>query len=174
MERCQGYSQSGGDASLISPRERAFLLKYTDMTEADFTDEALAAVDRHIARSQAEAARQVMRDALTGGEVATLFDVDEELVNRQARLGDLYSVTLDGVARCFPRWQFTTDSSPVPGLRRVLAALPDSWHPLDVESFMTRRDDDQELLEGMAPVEWLTSGRAIGAVVALADEMTWI
>lgn len=67
----------------------------------------------------------------------------------------------------FPRWQFT-DDGPLPGLRRVLAALPVDYHPLDVAQFMT---SDNEALRERSPAQWLANGGSVQTVADLAGQL---
>lgn len=75
------------------------------------------------------------------------------------RLGarQLYGVRLGNAWR-IPRWQFTPEGV-VPGLDRIVPALPEDLHPLAVEHFMTAPHADLTIDdEAVSPVSWLVSG----------------
>lgn len=148
-----------------SATQRAFLLSHTDLTEADLSDAALEAVDREITRGRAVADQQAEQESLSAGEVARLLGLSEQSV---MGLGDLYVIdTRHG--RRFPRWQFARNRS-LPSLGAVIHALPDNYHPLEVEEFMTEPSDE---LSGMTPVEWLAEDGQPDPVVTLADARAW-
>lgn len=73
-----------------------------------------------------------------------------------------------------PRFQFERRLV-IPGLAQVLKALPPDLFPLDTVDWFDLPDPDLELDSdgpALSPREWLLSGRPIGAVVALARDLT--
>ncbi len=157
--------------SLTAP-EREFLLRASDLTEDDLSPEGRAAAQARLAQGRADAEAEVLRDCLTTGEVARLLSRDPASVRRSKARGDLYG--LDGGpgrASRFPAWQFTDTGDPLPGLRRVLAALPSFYSPLSVQRFMTTARDR---LDGLSPAEWLAQGGSVDAVIVGADEQGYL
>jgi len=74
-----------------------------------------------------------------------------------------------GNQQYYPGWQFCVQGDDVhvlPGLGRVLGALPESMHPLSVDYWFCRPNDDL-VLDGMShtPVEWLRADGDIDAVI---------
>ncbi|MDQ6895991.1 MAG: excisionase family DNA-binding protein [Actinomycetota bacterium] len=92
--------------------------------------------------------------SLTIEQAADLLGVHRSRVSHRLRDGRLYAFQL-GTQRRLPRWQLTTDDTPLPGLDAVLAALPADLHPAAVEGFFTTPDPD---LDGETPARWLASG----------------
>ena len=152
----------------LTAAERDFLVAQGGIPETAVDSARLAAGQVAIAAAATHAAADALRDGYTTSEVARLFGLKAANVRRDVASRSLY---VAGRARnrehVFPRWQFG-DSGPLPGLREVLAALPEDYHPLDVAGFMTTA---QEGLGGRTPVEWLIDGGAPAVVAALADEL---
>lgn len=162
-------AESVAPSAALTQGERSFLLEHTDLEPGDLGDEARARtrLARLEERRRAEAAAE--SSSLTTQEVSELLGRAESNVRRSRLNGDLYAVSMGvgGRALRFPRWQFR-DGAVVPGLRRILGALPADFHPLDVEAFMT---SSHELLDGSSPVDWLVTGGPADVVVSLAEEL---
>jgi excisionase family DNA binding protein len=92
--------------------------------------------------------------SLTIEQAAGLLDVHRSRVSHRLRDHQLYSFHI-GSQRRLPRWQFTAEGAPLPGLETVLAALPADLHPAAVEGFFTTPDPD---LDDASPAQWLASG----------------
>ncbi len=92
--------------------------------------------------------------SLTIEQAAGLLDVHRSRVSHRLRDHQLYSFHI-GSQRRLPRWQFTSEGAPLPGLETVLDALPADLHPAAVEGFFTTPDPD---LDDATPAQWLTSG----------------
>jgi hypothetical protein len=154
----------------ITTAEHEFLTEHLGLTEADLTPQALAAADVEIAAQRARAETDVQDDALTTRHVAQMLHTAPANVRRLVGEGALFSVkaTRNG-QHLFPRWQFPRGRV-LPGLDRIVAALPENYHPREVAAFMTESSD---ALHGMSPVEWLADGGTVGPVVDLADERAW-
>lgn len=154
----------------VTATERDFLTEHAGITGSDLTAQALSEVDVEIASNRAVAARDVQRDSLTTQDVAQMLGTAPANVRRLVGDGALYSVKASpGGHHWFPRWQFP-HSRALPGLSAVINALPDNYHPVEVEAFMT---ETSEVLRGMSPVEWLAGGGEPSEAVALADERAW-
>jgi hypothetical protein len=156
----------------LTASEHDFLLRASDLTEDDLLPEARATAQARLAQGRIDAENQVLQDSLTTGEVAKLLGRDPASIRRSKARGDLYG--LDGApgrASRFPTWQFTGAGGPLPGLRRIIAALPPFYGPLSVQRFMTTARDR---LDGLSPVQWLTQGGSVGAVVDSADEQGYL
>lgn len=165
-----------------------FLSALADATETAETltaDEAAFAVDAGIpaevlapvtaARAQAavgmsraNAAVSTARAGLTTTQVAGLLGMASANVRRLAGRGDLYTAgRARGGETVFPAWQFV-DGRAIPGLRSVLAAFPDDFHPLDIEHVMTSPLDE---LQGRTPVDWLRHAGSAVPVVEFVESL---
>lgn len=155
---------------VLTAQDRAFLVEHAGLTKEDLSSQSLQAADVEIAANRSAAARDVQAESFNTQQVAQMLKMAPANVRRAVLEGSLYSVkTSPGGHHWFPHWQFTHERM-LPGLRDVVAALPDNYHPVEVESFMTEGSD---VLRGMTPAEWLSSGGDVATVVALADERAW-
>ena len=73
--------------------------------------------------------------SLTIEQAAGLLDVHRSRVSHRLRDHQLYSFHI-GSQRRLPRWQFTAEGAPLPGLETVLDALPADLHPAAVEGWI--------------------------------------
>lgn len=123
--------------------------------------------------AQADLAEQI-RNSNSVEETATLLQIDPSRVRRRLRDHALYGFKL-GAATRIPRWQFTSQGTPLPRLRAVLEALPNDLHPLEVAGFMTTADPDLTVgNEQVSPREWLEAGANAAPILELADAIdTW-
>lgn len=111
-----------------------------------------------------------IRGSLPVEAVALLLDIDASRVRHRVRDGALYGFKI-GASRRLPAWQFE-DDAPIPGLRAVLAALPEDLHPLEVAGFMTTLIEDLAVADvPRSPRDWLSGGGAVAAVVELARDL---
>ncbi|GAB2707614.1 hypothetical protein GCM10027038_01170 [Arthrobacter bambusae] len=160
-------AEAAESTETISDAERSFLVEQAHIDPALLDQERQADARRRIIVESAQADAAATRDGYTTGEVARLLGTQPANVRRGRAAGDLYA---SGVKHnretVFPRWQFR-DGRPVPHLRRVIPALPEDMHPLDVEAFMTA---PQESLGGRSVLDWLGSGGALEPVLELADD----
>jgi hypothetical protein len=157
-------------AAPLTQSERDFLTGHVGLTTNDLTSDTTNAVDVEIATNRASAARAVRDSSYSTKEVAEELGMDPANVRRAVAEGSLYSVkTGPNNHHWFPMWQFS-EGQRLPGLKRVIAALPDNYHPVEVEEFMT---GPAEALRGRSPADWLASGGSVDEVVALADERAW-
>ena len=120
------------------------------------------------ARAKAIAAQAVLRDsALTVTDAAHTLGVDTSRVRHRLAAGRLVGWKDRGGWR-LPAWQFTSGGV-LPGLERVLAALPGDQPPLVVAAFMTTPQDDLCLAgEPATPRQWLLAGGDPAPVADLA------
>lgn len=119
------------------------------------------------ARAKTVVAQAVLRDsALTVADAAATLDVDTSRVRHRLAAGRLAGWKDRGGWR-LPAWQFTSGGV-LPGLERVLAALPGDQPPLVVAAFMTTPQEDLRLAgEPATPRQWLLAGGDPGPVVEL-------
>lgn len=164
--------EATGHSEALTAGERNFLLDHTDLEPADLSEEVRAQTRLVTAQDSAAAQQEAASSVLSTGEVAELLGRAEANVRRSRLSGDLYAVPtgVGGRTLSFPRWQFTATGDVVPGLRRIIPALPADFHPLDVEAFMTGA---HESLEGKTPVDWLTTGGSVQTVASLAEELSY-
>jgi hypothetical protein len=109
----------------------------------------------------------LLETSLTTSEVADLLKVDASRIRQRLRERSLYGIEYDGERR-LPRLQFERGLV-LPGLREVLAVLPEALNPLDVAEWFLAPNPDLEL-GGVAvsPREWLLRGEPVTTVVELA------
>lgn len=163
-------ADSAEPSAPLTAHDHEFLTTHAGLAAADLTPEALSAVELEIGSNRARAAQDVRGRSYDTQQVAAMLKMAPANVRRCVANGTLYSVkTSPGSIHLFPNWQFPHNRM-LPGLRDVILALPNNYHPIEVEAFMTERS---EALRGMSPVEWLASDGAVAAVSSLADERAW-
>jgi hypothetical protein len=155
------------DESPMTAAEAAYLREHSGLPVEGGEDLARAAVNRGV-----QAVTQVVATSLSAAEVAARADVDASTVRHWVGRGEVLSVAARG--KRFPAFQFGEDGRPLPGLREVLAALPEGLHPLSVDRLMTSPDTDL-VVEGrpVSPREWLLAGGDPAAVVAVAGTVAY-
>lgn len=105
--------------------------------------------------------------SLTTSQAARFLKVDPSRIRQRLRERSLYGIEYDGEKR-LPRFQFERRRV-VPGLAQLLPELPAQMSPLDVAEWFLAANPDLEAGDrAVSPREWLLSGRAVAAVVALA------
>jgi len=103
----------------------------------------------------------------TTAEVADLLTVDVSRIRQRLRERSLYGIDYDGERR-LPRFQFVR-SQVLPGLREVLAVVPEALNPLDVAEWFLAPNPDLERGDAViSPREWLLRGEPVATVVRLA------
>lgn len=120
-------------------------------------------------RARAVAAHAVLRDsALTVADVARRLRVDPSRIRHRIAAGRLLAWKDRGGWR-LPSWQFTDDAV-LPGLERIIAALPDDQPQLVVAGYMTTPQEDL-LIAGTptSPRDWLLAGGDPQRIVARAS-----
>jgi|CXWJ01.1.fsa_nt_gi hypothetical protein len=152
----------------LTSAEQDFLVSQGGVSAEAVDPDRLATARVAIVAAATQADADALGNGYTTSEVARLFGLKTANVRRDVASRSLY---VAGRTRnrehVFPRWQFG-DAGPLPGLREVLAKLPEDYHPLDVASFMTTAHTE---LGGRTPAEWLSSGGAPAVVAGLADEL---
>jgi hypothetical protein len=114
----------------------------------------------------------LLETSLTAARAARLLDVDVSRIRQRLRSRSLFGVEHEGEWR-LPRFQFERRKV-LPGLARVLAALPADANALDVADWFVSPNPDLEP-EGepapLSPREWLLRGLSPDRVAALAREI---
>lgn len=161
-----------GASEPLTEGEQQFLIEHAEASRNDFTIEAQTLTTVEITTRQADADLRARSRVMTTSEVARFLGRAPSNVRRSLSAGNLYALgaSTPGRERLFPEWQFMQDGRTLPGLRAVLASLPDDYHPLDVEEFMV---GSQESLRGRSPAVWLAGGGTVETVVDIADELGW-
>lgn len=139
------------------------------LDEGELNEQARDSARLEIARNRSVLDAAVLDGAVSTSEVAALLGRSEASVRRSHLSGDLYALNAgEPSGPWFPRWQFTSTGSVVPGLSRILPRFPRHTHPLMIERLMTQ---GHEALEGMSPIEWLTGDGPIDPIVVLVDDL---
>ena len=128
--------------------------------------------DDPLIKSQAQY-MALLEESLSAAQAAKLLGVDVSRIRQRLRDRSLFGVEHEGTWR-LPRFQFERRLV-IPGLARVLKALPEDLFPLDVVDWFVLADTDLQLEGDAAPLnprEWLVSGRPVDAVVTLARDLT--
>jgi hypothetical protein len=110
----------------------------------------------------------LLETSYSTSEAAKYLKVDASRIRQRLREHSLFGIDYDGEKR-LPRFQFER-AKVVPGMREVLAALPEGLNPLDVAEWFLSPNPDLEVgdEETLSPREWLLKGQPVEAVVALA------
>ncbi len=111
----------------------------------------------------------LLETSYSTSQAAKYLKVDASRVRQRLREHSLLGIDYDGEKR-LPRFQFER-AKVIPGLREVLAALPEGLNPLDVAEWFLSPNPDLEVEDDenpLSPRDWLLSGAPVEAVVALA------
>jgi hypothetical protein len=110
----------------------------------------------------------LLAGGLTVAEAAARLDVDPSRVRHRLADRTLWGIRLRAGWR-LPAVQFADDGGMVPGLDRVLPAIPADLHPVAVWRWLTTPIPDLSL-DGSpaAPLPWLAAGGRPDEVAALA------
>lgn len=157
----------------LSTEDRDYLIQ-----SGVFTKESLEATETQVARGElreeeARTSLQTIAASLAASEVASCLGVSLEEVHRRRESGELYGFDAAGVT-VFPKWQFTGGEWPtmrtLPGLKRVLSALINDWHPASVEGFMTSPQDGlEDQGERQTPIGWMLHGGDPSRIEAITE-----
>ena len=112
----------------------------------------------------------LLETSYSTSEAALNLKVDASRVRQRLRENSLFGIDYDGEKR-LPRFQFER-AQVIPGLRDVLAALPEALNPLDVAEWFLSPNPDLEIEsqdEPLSPREWLLKGHSVATVVNLAQ-----
>jgi hypothetical protein len=111
----------------------------------------------------------LLETSYSTSQAAKYLKVDASRVRQRLREHSLFGIDYDGEKR-LPRFQFER-AKVIPGMREVLAALPEGLNPLDVAEWFLSPNPDLEIEDDekpLSPRDWLLSGASVEAVVALA------
>ena len=114
----------------------------------------------------------LLEESLSAAQAAKLLGVDVSRVRQRLRDRSLFGVEHDSTWR-LPRFQFERRRV-IPGLARVLKALPEGLLPLDLVDWFVSPDAGLQLeseVVALSPREWLVSGRPVEAVLAAVSEL---
>jgi hypothetical protein len=120
----------------------------------------------------AERYATMMSLALTEDEAQRVLGVKSSRVRQRIADRSLYTIAV-GKERRFPQVQFH-ERDLVPGIGKVLQALPEDLHPVEVESWLTSPNPDlraNEEGEALSPREWLISGGSVSLLLPMAGEL---
>jgi hypothetical protein len=119
----------------------------------------------------AERYAAMMALALTEDEVQKVLGVRPSRVRQRVADRSLYAIAV-GKERRFPQMQFY-EADLVPGIGKVLQALPEDLHPVEVESWLTSPSPDLLTSEGevLSPRDWLISGGSVSPLLPMAREL---
>jgi len=159
--------------STLTTAERADLI-----ASGAFTEEALAETEAQIAAGEldrliAQTRQGVILDSLSADEVSALLQRSPSRVSHRVAEPSLYSFQV-GRSRRFPKWQFTATGE-LPGLARIVPAIPEGTHPASVDGFM-RNPSPALVVQGdveRSPVDWLTEGGLVDDVVEILQQWAW-
>ena len=113
----------------------------------------------------------LLETSLSTADVARALEVDPSRVRQRLRERSLYGLDYDGEKR-LPRFQFH-GRRVLPGLREVLAALPEQLNPLDVAQWFLAPNADLEIDSEnlpLSPRAWLLRGEPVTRVAQLAKQ----
>lgn len=131
-----------------------------DAAELDATSQRVSAGD--LAAKQIRTRLKSVTQSLTTEEVAGRLGIDASTVRHRQGKQLLYSFTV-GRNRMYPQWQLAPRAggrwAPLPGLPRVVEAIPGDMHQATVAGIMTSRQDDLRVDgERVTPAQWLFGG----------------
>jgi hypothetical protein len=112
----------------------------------------------------------LLETSYSTAQAARYLKVDASRVRQRLRDNSLFGLDYNGEKR-LPRFQFER-AQVIPGLRAVLAALPQGLSPLDVAEWFLSPNPDLEIAaqeQPSSPREWLLKGHSVQAVVNLAQ-----
>ncbi|HEX5416305.1 MAG TPA: hypothetical protein VFZ25_11610 [Chloroflexota bacterium] len=111
----------------------------------------------------------LLASSLTVAQTARLLGIDASRIRHRLAERTLYGIREKSGWR-LPAFQFTTNGL-IPGIERVIPALPPSLHPLAVLGWFTRPNsdlhDDADQTP-ISPLDWLQTGRNPEPVAQLA------
>lgn len=114
----------------------------------------------------------LIEGSLTTGQAAARLRIDPSRVEQRLAERRLYGIRPHG-DWLLPRFQFGTVST-LPGLGEVVEALDPELHPLAVQAFFLRPNDeleDERLREPVSPRDWLAAGLDPVRVRRLAEHL---
>jgi hypothetical protein len=111
----------------------------------------------------------LLEQSLSTQQAAKLLRVDVSRIRQRLRERSLFGIEYEGSWR-LPRFQFDRHLV-LPGVARVLKALPPDLFPLDVVDWFLSPNVDLEIEKDagpMSPRTWLVDGRPVEAVAKIA------
>jgi hypothetical protein len=128
-------------------------------------DEAAVQQDRAVAA--AHTLEDMLHSSITIEEAAISLGLSRSRISHRISAQSLYAFTIQG-RRYLPRWQFRqghrdAPGDVIPGLAKIVSAIPRDLHPLAVETLMT---EPVEELGDQSPVDYLFS---YGVTVVVED-----
>ncbi|WP_051265649.1 MerR family transcriptional regulator [Nakamurella lactea] len=146
-------SQSGRpDPAALSSHDRATLVA-VGVPEADLD----ADVANDLIRTRADNLVRLAGQSATVQQVAARLHRTEQRIRSAIADGTLYGIKL-GRGWRLPLWQLTEDS-PLPQLRRVIAAIPSGTPALAISNLMATPNRELFLDDAPAsPADWLLAG----------------
>lgn len=123
----------------------------------EFGDQTVAA--GHRAHRDALAEHVVLLAGSDTAAVAQAMGVSESRIRHQAAAGSLLAMRVGRGLR-FPAFQFDAHGQPLPGLRVVLAAVPQTWPTAQVGAFFTTAQPELTMYDAKptTPAAWLAAG----------------
>jgi hypothetical protein len=112
----------------------------------------------------------LLETSYSTAQAAKYLKVDASRIRQRLREHSLFGIDYDGEKR-LPRFQFER-ARVIPGLREVLASLPQGLNPLDVAEWFLSPNPDLEVEDDenpLSPRDWLLKGHSAEAVVRLAQ-----
>jgi hypothetical protein len=159
-------SESGESAARTLSAGELDALKAVGLTPAPFEEgSARDPLTRSITDYMA-----LLETSYSTSQAASYLKVDASRIRQRLREHSLFGIDYDGEKR-LPRFQFER-AKVVPGMREVLAALPEGLNPVDVAEWFLSPNPDLEIDAQempLSPREWLLKGQSVEAVVKLAQ-----
>ncbi|MFF1633502.1 hypothetical protein [Leifsonia sp. NPDC058248] len=144
----------------LSPEQVDYLIESGDFTPKELADAQARVARGDLAAEERATRQQAIDESLGLSEVAELLGASTEDVDRRRVDGALFAFRANHEFR-YPTWQFTGDPQrPVlPGLERLVQALPTDWPPAGIRGFMLTPQRSARI-DGVpaTPVEWLVAG----------------
>lgn len=167
----QRLSPADADSSDQSHTSDAALPEMTAAAVAYLREhggEAARAALAHFSADEVEAARRQARarldnetieHSLTTRDAGTALGLSRSAIAHRIRRRSLYAFTVAG-RWYLPRWQFQPSTvagslRPVPGIERIVRAIPSGLHPLAVQAILTTPDAD---FGDLSPIGYLRAG----------------
>jgi hypothetical protein len=157
--------ESGGSTAQTLSAGEIDALRAVGLTTAPFAEgSARDPLTRSITDYMA-----LLETSYSTSQAARYLKVDASRVRQRLRENSLFGIDYDGEKR-LPRFQFER-AHVIPGLREVLAALPEGLNPLDVAEWFLSPNPDLEIdarETPLSPREWLLKGQPVDAAARLA------
>lgn len=152
----------------LSTHERSVLDRFSGVTIPEgWTNEDTG---RAWVKNSTENLANAVLTSLSVEEAATLLGISPSRVRHRVSEHSLYGFKTGNRLR-LPAWQFDGDG-PLPGMRTVLASLPDELHPLEIAGFMDNPAGGLDVADrSLSPRAWLISAGDPAVVAGLARQL---